>query len=121
MLQRFFDSAQPAHLQARLFRRAQAKMQAEIVLRAKTSAASHLLYLAAVVRLQNHTGADGGTIGSCSNQLHQQPRVGWRRLVAKQGRRIVQVVDRDGDASGVEDIAKGRTPAAPGVSESRPS
>src|SRR6266478_6446461 len=121
MIQRFLGAAQPTDLHAGLLGRAQAKMQAEIVLRAKTSAASHLPHLAPLVRVHEHARTDSSSIGFCSNQLHQKPGVRWRRLIAKYRRTVVQVVNYDRDAPGIEDVPQSGTPAAPRLSECRPS
>ena len=83
MLERFFRSSQPANLEARVFRRSQAKMQTQIILRAETSAATHLLHLPAIARVHDYTRTDRRAVRPGSDQLHQQPEVGGWRLVAK--------------------------------------
>src|ERR1700686_2150343 len=119
MLQGFFRATQPADLRPSLFRCSKAEMQSKIVLRAETSAASNLLRLAPIVRGHNHTRPDGCAVGCGSEQLYQQPGVRRGQLIAQQRRIIIQVIDHDADASGIEDISKSRTPTAPRLKESR--
>src|SRR6202049_6368 len=87
-------------------------MQSEIALRTKTATASNLLHLAPVVRRHNHARPDGCTVGGGSNQLYQQPGVRRGQLIAQQRRIIIQIVDCDAGASGIEDISKSRAAAA---------
>ena len=107
MLKGFFRPAQPADLYPRVFRSSKTEMEAQIVLGTKTAAASNLLHLPPAIRVDGDTRTNGGAIGPRSDQLHQQPGVCGRRLIAQQGRIVIQIVDDDVDSSCVEDIAKG--------------
>ena len=85
MLQCFFRPAQPADLYSRFDCLFQTEMQSQIVLRTETSSASNLLHLPSIISVDDHTRADRSPVRFGSQQLHQQPGVRRRRLIAQQG------------------------------------
>src|SRR5271170_974067 len=92
-------------------------MEAQIILRTKTSAAPNLLNLMAVIRVHRYTGSNRRPVRLRSNQLNQQPGIFGRRLITKQRRKVIQIIDDNVDPSSIEEVAKGNSPAASRLSK----
>src|SRR5258706_1025896 len=113
ILERFGFAVWPANFDGVHFcRRAETKMQAQVVLREITSAAMDFAELLNTCRADGHAGADRSAIAFCADQIKQGAMVAIGIHVLEQRASLTNVEDDDVDIAVIEDIAEGCAAAA---------
>jgi hypothetical protein len=116
---RFFRAAEPADANPCVLRCSQPEVQAQIILRAKAPTASNLLHLPTAIRFHYDPRPDCRAVGLGANQLYKKPRISGGRLISQQGRKIIQIINGNGNTPGIKDVATSRAASAPRVSKGR--